>query len=198
MAAVLKFDAEAHEYTLDGRRLPSVTEVLSIVHDFSMVPKDMLAAAAEFGQHVHIACDLHDRGELDWDRVDPSLVPYVSAWRDFLIESGAVVIASEMRVYHATLGYAGSPDKVLAWGGRYVIPDIKSTAVVPYLVGSQTAAYAKAWNSTNEGREPARYCIHLKPDGKYKAHARRDPADWSNFLSCLNTYKLREKCRASA
>lgn len=198
MAAVLEFDPEAHAYTVDGRPVPSVTQVLSIVHDFSMIPPDVLAAAAEFGQHVHEACDLYDRGELDEGSLDPALAPYLRAWRDFLQESGAQVIASELRVYHETLGYAGSPDKVLWWRERVVIPDIKSTAVVPYLVGSQTAAYAKSYQSMHGGKDPQRYCIHLKPDGSYQAYQRRDPADWSNFLSCLNVYKLREKCRAAA
>lgn len=198
MAAVLKFDPETHAYTVDGRSVPSVTEVLSIVHDFSMIPPDVLAAAAEFGQHVHEACDLSDRGELDEQALDPALLPYVSAWRAFLAESGAVVIASELRVYNERLGYAGSPDKVLAWRNRIVIPDIKTTAIVPYLVGAQSAAYAAAYREMNRGGKlPDRYCIHLK-DGKYRVHARRDPADFSNFISCLNVYKLREKCRATA
>lgn len=190
------FDQATHTYTLDGRRLPSVTQVLSPLEDFSMVPRDVLEAAREFGQHVHEACDLFDRGELDWLALDPALVPYVEAWRQFILDSGAVVIASELRVYHAKLGYAGSPDKVLAWGGRIVVPDLKATAIVPRTVGAQTAAYAKAYQSMHGGKEPARYCIHLEP-GKYRSHQRRDPADWSLFISCLNVHNFKENNRAA-
>lgn len=185
---MLHFDATTHTYTLGGRKLPSVTEIISPLQDFSMVPAAVLAAACEFGKHVHIACDLYNRDMLDWSSLDPPLTPYVTAWARFLEESGAVVIASECRVYHEQLGYAGSPDVVLAWGKRLVLPDLKATAIVPRSVGIQTAAYAKAYQRSHGGREPERYCIHLQ-DGKYRSHKRTDPADWSMFLSCLNVWK---------
>lgn len=191
----LEFDSETHTYTLNGERVPSVTQVLAPLEDYSMVPRDVLEAARIFGQHVHEACDLFDRDELDWSSLDPELVPYVEAWAQFLEQSGAVVIASEVRVAHEQLGYAGSPDKVLAWGKRLVIPDLKATAVVPPTVGLQTAAYAKAYQAMHGGREPSRYCIHLQPGGKYRSHPRTDPSDWSYFLSALNCYKWKEKHR---
>jgi hypothetical protein len=186
---MLQFDAATHTYTLAGRKLPSVTEVLAPLQDFSMVPPAVLQAACEFGRNVHIACDLYNRDALDWSSLDAALVPYVRGWAQFLEESGAVVIASECRVYHDELGYAGSPDVVLAWGKRTVLPDLKATAVVPRTVGIQTAAYAKAYARAHATREPERYCIHLQ-DGKYRSHKRTDPADWSLFLSCLNVWKF--------
>lgn len=190
-------DQATHTYRLDGRVVPSVTQVLGPLNDYSMVPHDVLEAARVFGQHVHEACDLLDRGELDWSALDPSLVPYVEAWSNFLATSGAVVIASEQPVYHAKLGYAGTPDKVLAWGKRktFVIPDIKSTAIVPPTVGPQTAAYARAYQSMYGGREPARYCIQLREDGTFRTFPRTDPADWTYFLSALNCHKFREQHR---
>lgn len=194
MSAVLKFEPGSHTYTLDGRKLPSVTQVLAPLNDYSMVPADILEAARVFGQHVHEACDLLNRDELDWQTLDTALVPYVSAWRDFLQDTGAVVIASESRVVHAKLGYAGSPDVVLAWGNRTMVPDIKATAVVPATVGPQTAAYAKAWQAMHGGREPGRCCIHLK-DGKYTMHPRRSPTDWSVFVSALNIHNFKESHR---
>jgi hypothetical protein len=191
------FDKDTHTYTLDGRRLPSVTQVLSPLEDYSMVPRDVLEAAREFGQHVHEACHLFDCGELDWLNLDPALTPYVEGWRNFILDSGAVVIASEFQVWHDQMGYAGSPDKLLAWGGRTVLPDIKATAVVPRTVGAQTAAYAKAYQRMHGGKEPGRYCIHLTGDGKYKTHPRRDAADWSLFVSALNIHRFKEQHRAA-
>ena len=58
--AELAFNAESHTYTLDGRALPSVTQVLDPLNELDGVPRDVLAAATEFGTHVHLACDLHD------------------------------------------------------------------------------------------------------------------------------------------
>lgn len=194
----VEFDKQTHTYKLNGRRIPSVTQVLAPLEDFSRVPHDVLEAARLFGQHVHEACDLFNRGELDWLSLDPALVPYVESWRKFINDTGAVVIASEMRLVHPTLGYAGTPDVILAWGNRTVLPDLKSTATVPHTVGAQTAAYAKAYQSMVGGREPDRYCIQLGADGKYKLHPRRDPADWSLFLSCLNIFKFKEKHNVAA
>jgi hypothetical protein len=190
----VQFDAATHTYTLGGRKLPSVTQVLGPLEDYSMVPPDLLEAARIRGQHVHEACDLFDRDELDWQSLDLQLVPFVEAWRNFLHESGAVVIASEVRVVHAQLGYAGSPDKVLSWGKRIVVPDLKATAIVPRTVGAQTAAYAQAYQAMHGCRVPDRYCIHLK-DGKYTTHPRRSPTDWTLFLSALNCHNFKEQHR---
>lgn len=186
----LHLDQATHTYTSGGKTLPSVTQVIDILNDWSMVPPDVLEAARLFGEHVHQAIHLFNRGELDDDALDLNLVPYLNAWQSFLNESGAIVIASEKPVMHTKLGYAGTPDVVLAWGNRTVIPDIKATAIVPRSVGPQTAAYAEAYQSMHGGRKPERYCIHLSPN-KFRTHPRRESADWSMFLSCLNVWRYR-------
>lgn len=56
----LKFNEEKHEYTLNGKRLPSVSEVLSTVFGggYDNVPRDVLNAAAEWGNEIHKAIEL--------------------------------------------------------------------------------------------------------------------------------------------
>lgn len=186
----LDFEKAGHVYRLDGRVVPSVTEILRPLENFTMVPPAVLEAARIFGGHVHEACHLDDIEALEWDSLDPALVPYVLGWRKFLKDTGAVVIASEQPIAHATLGYAGTPDRLLSWGKRLVLPDIKSTTVVPRTVGPQTAGYAAAYQSQYGGREPERLCVQLKPDGTYSSHRRRESTDWSVFLSCLNVWRF--------
>jgi hypothetical protein len=190
-AEALEFDAPSHTYRLAGRRLPSVTEILGILVDFSDVPPAVLENARRRGEQVHAMIDLDNREQLDESSVTDELAPYLEAWRRFLSESGAVVISSELRVYHAKLGYAGTADLLLDWNGRYVLPDIKATSVVPKTVGVQTAAYAAAYHEMHggRGRRPERACIHLK-DGKHQVHWRRDQADYQMFVSCLNVYRF--------
>lgn len=186
------FDVEKHEYRLQGKVLPSVTQVLAIVNDFDRIPRAILEHARERGECLHRAVNLYNRDDLEFESLDNDTSADVYAWARFLRESGAVVIASESPVYHEQFGYAGTPDVVLDWNGRIVIPDLKSTYSVPRTVGPQTAAYAEAYRSMHAGRRPERYCIHIK-DGNYKAHKRNDPADWALFLSCLNVHKFMEK-----
>src|SRR5262245_51508384 len=115
-------DRDRHIYTLDGKRVPSVTTVLNLVtaDELARIPPKTLEAARVFGTNVHAAVDLFNRGQLDEDTLDAPLVPYLDGWKKFLAESGAVVIASELAVYHPILRYAGTEDVVLDWGGRIV------------------------------------------------------------------------------
>lgn len=185
----IAFNAEAHTYTLNGKPVPSVSEILRPIVDYSMVPPDVLAAAAEFGKNVHLATHLYDLGELDWSSLDAELVPYVETWKRFIEESGAIVIASEQPVAHGVHKYCGTPDRILLLRDEIIVPDLKSTSTVPRSVGPQTAAYAEAYHSMRGGKKPGRACIHLKPPN-YRVHRRRESTDWSTFLSCLNVWRF--------
>lgn len=186
----LLFDAETHRYTVNGRAVPSVTTVLSILQDFGAVPAEVLARAAEFGTHVHQAVHMSNEGTLDEASLDPALAPYLEQWRRFLTETGAIVIQSELRVFHRGLRYAGTVDSIAEWRGSRCVIDVK-TGEVPRTVGPQTAAYAMAYQSSECGPMPRRrYCVQLTAD-TYKVHPLTDPADWSLFQSCLNVWRFK-------
>ena len=185
---VLAFDEPSHTYKLDGVHVPGVTTVLGPYTGLEFVDADVLRAAAEFGNHVHEACHLLNLEELDWLTLDDALVPYVRAWEDFLEDSGAVVIKSEHQVFSERFRFAGTLDVLVDWKRRTRLIDLKSTASVPRTVGPQTAAYAQAHQEMTGSHISDRYCLHLKPDGKYKAHKLDNPSDWTVFQSCLNVY----------
>lgn len=187
----LEFDAAAHQYRIDGRRVPSVTEVLEPLQDFGGASPDVLRAAADFGTHVHEACALLVRGELDWDALDVALVPYVIGAQRFLDESGFVVIAAELRVGHAELRYAGTLDLLGEWRGQRALVDWKSGAV-PRTVGPQTSGYAMAYHAHHGEQVRRRYCVELKPHG-YAVHSLSDSGDRSIFLSALNCHHWRHR-----
>lgn len=187
-----QFDREKHEYTLNGKRLPSVTEVLGMLTDFSAIAPAVLEAARDRGERVHAAINAHNRGAFDYGE-DDQIARYVEQWQRYLDESKAVVIASEQPMYHAALKFAGTPDCVLQIGRRVVVPDVKATFAVPPTVGPQCAAYAALYGDRYR-RVVERVCVHIGPDG-YTLHKRDDPADWSVFVSCLNIHKWLEKNR---
>lgn len=189
---MIAFDEATHTYTVDGKRRPSVSEIIRplTIDEYEHVPRDQLEAAAAFGTHVHKACHLFNMGRLNVGSVDAAIMPYLAAWQTFLHESGFLVQASELRVYSQEHGYCGTLDnRGLMPRRRVRIPavvDIKTSATVPRSVGPQTMAYAKALNSAGI----ARYCVHLKPDGKFKLIRLEDSSrDWNTFVSCLNIWR---------
>jgi len=188
----LEFDQPTHVYRLDGRVVPSVTQVLDPLLELDGIPRAVLEAARIFGTHVHEACHLMVRGELDWARLDPELVPYVEGACKFLKDSGFTVIASELRVASAKLGCAGTLDLAGVLHRSECICDWKSTAVMPPTVGPQTAAYEEFYRAERGGRPRKRFCVQLKPND-YRIYPLTDSSDYSIFLSALNLYHWRRK-----
>lgn len=182
---MLTFDQPTHAYAWNGVRIPSVTQILQPLMDFSMVHPDVLAAAQEFGTFVHATCELYDLGQLDEDELDPQLRPYLAGWKKFCSDSGAEWDVIELAEYHEKHGYAGTADrKGIAFAGPAVV-DIKTAATLSPAVGLQLAAY-KNLGATASLPKTKRYALQLRDDGNYRCTEYSDPSDWPTFLSMLN------------
>lgn len=188
----LAFDKDQHAYTVNGRSVPSVTQVLQPLELLDGIPADVLEHARIRGQHVHEAMALLVRESLDWDSLDPELRPYIEGGKRFLDESGITVVASEYRVACAKLRLAGTLDLVGVLRNSEALLDFKATATLPKTVGPQTSAYERLYRSMLGGITRRRYCVLLKP-GDYKLHQLTDPADWSIFQSALNIHHWRNR-----
>lgn len=188
----INFDPDAHRYTVGGNEVPHVTGILKPLEDFSHVNAQVLKAAAEFGQHVHECCHLFDVGALDEAALDHKLAPYLAGWKQFLEETGAVVLESEVLVASSKYRYAGTLDKVLFWKNRRSLVDLKATAQIPKVtVGVQTSAYAQAYLETyGRSMMGGRYCVQLEADG-YQLQPCKNTMDFDVFLSALNIYNWR-------
>ena len=148
---------------------------------------EFMRAAADFGTKVHKACHLWNVNDLVEETLDPRHVPYLNSYRRFLSESGFVVTASEKRVYHRLMKYAGTADFYGTWRGTSWVVDIK-TGIVPCTVGVQLAAYQQA----SDPRPRRRLCLQLKETG-YKLHYCDALEDFSTFIGCLNVIRFKEK-----
>jgi hypothetical protein len=91
MSIDFTFDGARHLYLVQGRPVPSVTQVLhaaGLGADYSMVPPQVLERKRTIGHFVHKATQYLDDGSLDLASVDPELEPYLAAYQRFLGESG--------------------------------------------------------------------------------------------------------------
>jgi hypothetical protein len=183
----LNFDEGTHTYRFDGNVVPGVTSILAPLTDFSRVPPAVLEAASQFGKAVHRACELDDLGELDEDQLDVALVPYLTAWRKFSVDYAVEWEQIEQQTFHATMRYAGTPDRFGKVRGQLTVVDIKSTAELYPTVGPQLSAYAHALKHPYADR----LAVQLKADGTYVAKPYTDPTDFPVFASLLT---LRNWC----
>lgn len=185
----LTFNDELHEYRLGGVVVPSVTQVLGKLHDFSMVPRDVLEAACVRGTIVHRLCEYHDLNDLD-----PSSIgewwPYLDAWINFIADYGAEWHGIEQRGYSRRHGFAGTMDRRGVFAkkapGRWIV-DVK-TSVQPHRVwGMQTAAYRQIATEEDPSWMLARRAtVQLRPDGTYRFLEWSDPEDWTAFLALIH------------
>jgi hypothetical protein len=196
MAGHLEFDAATHTYRLDGELVPSVTTVLKSVGlvEYSHIPQDVLQAAAHRGTAVHYALELFDRGELEYESLDPSIEFYVKAYGRFCAESGFVPGHIEHRVFHPLHRYAGMLDRTGVLDGALTVLDFKTGLVLPgHAV--QLAAYA---NCLVMPRRFRRIALQLCGDGTYRVHEyplgtmSRDIDLFLAALACHNFKTLKE------
>jgi hypothetical protein len=200
---VLAFDRAAHHYSISGAPLPSVSRILKPVSPYtdSPIPRHILEAKAEIGTAAHRAIELDIAGVLDIASLHPVIAPYFQAWRRFCDEAHYLAAASEMRVWHPALRYAGTLDSLGWLDGRPALVDFKCTANVSPTVGPQTAAYQEATTATptlpDEIRELARdarrWCLQLCPDGTYRMIPLDDPNDLRTFLALLTINTFRQQ-----
>lgn len=186
----LTFDAERHEYRFLGGVVPSVTQVLQPLVDFSRVPRELLEAKRDLGQRVHEACHFFDEDDLDEETIEADVEPYLEAWKRFRVETRVDILAAEQRVFEPLLMYAGTLDRVIGYQGARWVLDLKTSISTPLAVGPQTAAYLRALGDTTVLRRAA---IRLRPDGTYRFDPLTGSDDWSVFMSCLTLQRFKEK-----
>ena len=187
---MLTFDAHSHTYRDANGVVPGVTQILRPLVDFSRVPRDVLAAKADLGTRVHLACELDDDDDLDEASVQDDVAPYLAAYRRFRAEARPAVVASEQQVYSVAHRYAGTLDRVLQLNGERWLVDLKTCITTPGSAGPQTAAYLHALADPTVTRRAA---LRLRPDGTYRLDPLTDPNDWPTFLACLTVHRHLEK-----
>jgi hypothetical protein len=175
------FDERSHSYTMDGRKLPSVTQIINRV-----CPREWRADewALNRGRQVHAAMSMYLRGVLDMDSLDPRIVGRVNAailacrdfgWRAELIEE---------RMAHGLLGFAGTPDAVMAGA---VVVDWKGTPL-DGAVGVQLGLYSILCEE-NGVKVKRLIGVHTRDDGSYRHEDYKVTAARADAVHFLGVYK---------
>jgi hypothetical protein len=166
-----------------GRRIPSVTECLRLAGlvDLDGIPVATLETARQRGKDVHAWIESSVLGLLDDVTPDPRIAGYVEAWEKFRVATGFASTDTELRVVHATYGYAGTIDLLGTIGGDAWLLDVKATAQVPPEAALQTAGYRMAL-----GEPRRRGVIHVRRDGGWSlVEHRNHREDEADFLAAL-------------
>ena len=99
------------------------------------------------------------------------------------------LLGIEKPLFHATLGYAGTPDRVVNLYPHKGIIDLKTYAP-DAVTGIQLAGYSYLEFGPQPTLDaPKRWGLWLKDDGKYSLKTYEDRGDERIFLACLDLCK---------
>lgn len=212
MTASLEFREVDHCYLVDGRPVPSVTQILDA---FGMVDGTWHnPEALAWGRAVHHAIHLINHDDLDWASIDPRISGYIQAYVNFRAQTGFTSLVSEQRLAHPGLGYAGTLDD-MGFATLDGISDREKVTLIDYKTGVpapwhhlQLAAYhglveanAAALGLASRSELPSRWIVvHLRADATYQLRpipVRTDRTAFhvarQRFLALVDLYHLRSK-----
>ena len=120
------FDESKHEYTVNGKVLPSVTQLLKkhgIASDYSFVDKEVLEMSAKRGTAIHKEIEVYtDTGEVGFSEEFYTAV-------ELLEVNGLTPIGAEIVTYNDIT--VGTIDLICTDGhGRYILIDTKTTSTI--------------------------------------------------------------------
>lgn len=182
---ILEFDEEAHEYKVEGVRLPSVTEILDY---HKLIPQYPVGPYRTRGRMVHRATQLLDEGyEIV---VGEKIAGYVESYKLAMKAFRFQWTSCETRLWHPQLFYAGTIDRIGTIRGLPCIADIKSGET-----GSETELQLAGYEILVRSEEPMqRFRIRLFSDGKPgKVTLFTDDFALEAFVGYLNTYKWEKR-----
>lgn len=189
MGKLIFFEAD-HSYEVDGKKLPSVSEIIRFLSReiYANATQYQLDHAADRGTRVHKACENIDRyGSCE---VDAEIEPYVMAYIQFLKDKKPEWKLIETSLCDLHDGFAGTLDRYGVIDGKLVIVDLKSnSSIKPVLVTAQLNGY-RCLALENEYKVNAIASLHLKKDGKY-SYVERPIGD--TFYACLMLHKALAK-----
>jgi hypothetical protein len=192
---MIEFDEKKHQYKVNGKVVPSVTEILEhlTAPGYGKVNPSILEEAKERGTAVHELTEDIDLG-MPPEYIDPFVEGYIVAYMRFLADYDVEWDFIEHPFYVPLWEYCGTIDRVGKLDGNPCVLDIKTTssptADQKIAVCCQTAAYAVGMPGSYD-----RYALYLHSDGTYDLFYCADFEDergfdgWELFAELCNLHK---------
>lgn len=185
---MINFDKENHIYTVYGKEVPSVTQILKEVfpNKYEGIPCEILQSKAQYGTELHKFIEVIEKKKpkkpLSYIKryYQPDMYQEESIKQYLRIkeENNIEVLANEKMVFYG-LYYCGTLDMLAKVNGELAIIDIKTTAELDELyVSYQNSLYEMA-----NGRVDELYCLWL-PKGHLGKLVKVDRID-NNLLKII-------------
>lgn len=189
------FYPETHTYTLDGKEIPSVTQLVEI-YSTAKAEEDSdleltFESAAERGTLLHGYLEHRlTGGEVEDYEIPDAYSGYVEAIELFLSEHELGPILIETPMYSdGKFAFAGTPDYVGGFDGSFVILDWKFVSQIQKTkVGAQLNGY-RIMAERNDIYVENLYCVQFLADGQYRLYPVED--DSRTFDLCWDVYQAK-------
>lgn len=193
---MITFDADTHTYWNGMEQVPSVSEILRPLTEtyLAEIPEAILNWKRDLGIAVHKACEYHDQGILNEADLDPNIVPYLEAYKSFLVDFQPKWDRMESIVFNDVQRYAGTLDRAGTLNTGPAIVDLKTSLKIRPSAGIQLWAYATAYE---EIEQPDLLVLQLQKDASYKLQPFTDydeyEATWNALLTIRQWKKRNER-----
>jgi hypothetical protein len=171
---------------------PSVTQVLSVYQDFSMVPEHVLTMASERGTRVHAICASIAQGLFVSQRIiTPDVEGYIESFKKWFKYVEEVVFV-EGELVDSELGFLGHPDLIIRMQGDQflTLTDLKTPAIIGKTWRAQCAAYKHL--AMHKFKIKRTGTLRLKQNGGFPIFDEYSDtifADLAAFMSALNAWR---------
>lgn len=107
------FNEKTHTYYLSGVKIPSVSEIIAPLSDYSNINPDVLQRACRYGSAVHKTIELYLKGTLDEDNLNEKLKqPLAEFVRYYFSSNVSDVKDFELKRYDLKRKFAGTIDLI--------------------------------------------------------------------------------------
>lgn len=189
----IEFNEDQHIYTVDGKVVPSVTEIIKFltIDTFATANHALKLIAANKGTRVHESTVVYDYEAWDFD-YDSDIIGYIQAYARFVRDYG---IKDYIQTEHIISNgeYAGTLDRLAMIDGKKTVIDLKTgTTSNLRAFSAQLYGYAKILADTIGGslEDYRGMIVKLKKDGTYSAIQYDLNRGKTFFNACFNLWKM--------